>query len=79
VRISDARTNGAGLPLDRLACHPRRGECGSRAKDAALRLSIGSSAGPCSCEDRRVAGRFGFNPKKSGPDHAVPVIFRNTE
>ena len=19
--------------------------------------------------------RFGFNPKKSGPDHAVPVIF----
>jgi hypothetical protein len=20
--------------------------------------------------------RFGFNPKKSGPDHAVPVIFR---
>jgi hypothetical protein len=23
-----------------------------------------------------VAGRFCFNPKKSGPDHAVPVIFR---
>jgi hypothetical protein len=23
-----------------------------------------------------VADRFGFNPKKSGPDHAVPVIFR---
>jgi len=21
-----------------------------------------------------VAGRFGFNPKNSGPDHAVPVI-----
>jgi hypothetical protein len=26
--------------------------------------------------ERRVADRFGFNPKKSGPDHAVPVIFR---
>jgi len=23
----------------------------------------------------RAAERFGFNPKKSGPDHAVPVIF----
>jgi hypothetical protein len=22
-----------------------------------------------------VADRFGFNPKKSGPDHGVPVIF----
>jgi hypothetical protein len=22
-----------------------------------------------------VAGRFGFNLKKSGPDHGVPVIF----
>ena len=22
-----------------------------------------------------MADRFGFNPKKSGPDHAVPVIF----
>jgi hypothetical protein len=21
-----------------------------------------------------VADRFGFNPKKSGPDHGVPVI-----
>jgi hypothetical protein len=41
-----------------------------------LLLSIGSSAGPGSCEERWVADRFGFNPKKSGPDHAVPVIFR---
>jgi hypothetical protein len=23
----------------------------------------------------KAAVRFGFNPKKSGPDHAVPVIF----
>jgi hypothetical protein len=27
-------------------------------------------------EGLRAAVRFGFNPKKSGPDHAVPVIFR---
>ena len=26
-------------------------------------------------EGARAAVRFGFNPKKSGPDHAVPVIF----
>jgi hypothetical protein len=26
------------------------------------------------CADRRLAGRLGFNPKKSGPDHGVPVI-----
>jgi hypothetical protein len=25
--------------------------------------------------ERRLAGRFAFNPKKSGPDQAVPVIF----
>jgi hypothetical protein len=40
-----------------------------------LRLSTGAPAGPGICEDRREAGRFGFTPKKSGPDHAVPVIF----
>jgi hypothetical protein len=44
---------------------------GSR-QPAALRLSIASPVGYAGCEDRRVAGRFGFNPKKSGPDHAVP-------
>ena len=38
-------------------------------------VSFGSPAGPGTCEERRVAGRFRFNPKKSGPDHAVPVIF----
>jgi hypothetical protein len=37
--------------------------------------TIGAPAGPGACEDRRVAGRFGFNPKKSGPDQTVPVIF----
>ena len=26
-------------------------------------------------EGLRAAVRFGFNPKKSGPDHAVSVIF----
>ena len=26
-------------------------------------------------EGLRAALRFGFSPKKSGPDHAVPVIF----
>jgi hypothetical protein len=29
-------------------------------------------------DDHRVAGRFYFNPKKSGPDQAVPVIFLAT-
>src|SRR5437899_3156272 len=27
------------------------------------------------CDDRGLADRFCFSPKKSGPDHAVPVIF----
>jgi hypothetical protein len=29
--------------------------------------AIGAPAGPGTGEDRWVAGRFGFNPKKSGP------------
>jgi hypothetical protein len=29
-------------------------------------------------DDRRVAARFSFSPKKSGPDHGVPVIFLAT-
>jgi hypothetical protein len=29
-------------------------------------------------EDPRAAPRFGFSPKKSGPDHGVPVIFLAT-
>jgi hypothetical protein len=40
-----------------------------------LLFSVGSPIGPDSCEDLRAADRFGFTPKKSGPDHAVPVIF----
>jgi hypothetical protein len=40
-----------------------------------LLLSTGAPAGPGICEDRREVGRFGFTPKKSGPDQAVPVIF----
>jgi len=40
-----------------------------------LLLSVASSIGYAGCEERRVADRFGFKPKKSGPDHAVPVIF----
>jgi hypothetical protein len=39
-----------------------------------LLLSIGASAGAPTGEDRWAAGCFDFNPKKSGPDHAVPVI-----
>jgi hypothetical protein len=31
--------------------------------------------GPGSCEEWRATVRFGFNPKKSGPDQATPVIF----
>ena len=52
---------------------PFRSAGGSR-QPAALRLSIASPVGYAGCEDRRVAGRFGFNPKKSGPDHAVPAV-----
>jgi hypothetical protein len=40
-----------------------------------LLLSIASPVGYAGCEERRLAARFGFNPKKSGPDQAVPVIF----
>jgi hypothetical protein len=40
-----------------------------------LLSSIRGPAGAGAGKDRRLAGRFGFNPKKSGPDHAVPVIF----
>jgi hypothetical protein len=47
---------------------------GGSPQPAALRLSIASPVGYAGCEDRRVAGRFGFNPKKSGPDHAVPAV-----
>src|ERR1700730_5639540 len=36
------------------------------AHPAALLPTFGAPAGPGTCEDRRVAGRFGFNPKKSG-------------
>ena len=41
----------------------------------ATSLPAFARAGPSTGKDRRVAGRFGFNPKNSGPDHAVPVIF----
>jgi hypothetical protein len=37
--------------------------------------TVGAPAEPGSCEDWRATDRFGFNPKKSGPDQAVPVIF----
>jgi hypothetical protein len=40
-----------------------------------LLLSIASPVGYAGCEERRLVARFGFTPKKSGPDHAVPVIF----
>jgi hypothetical protein len=40
--------------------------------------AIGSSARSGTGEGRRVVDPFGFNPKKSGPDHAVPVIFPAT-
>jgi hypothetical protein len=40
-------------------------------------ISIGSPAGSDIGEDRRPTERFAFNPKKSGPDHAVPVILRD--
>jgi hypothetical protein len=39
-----------------------------------LLRAAGAPAGSGAGEDR-VAGRSDFNPKKSGPDHAVPVIF----
>jgi hypothetical protein len=32
-------------------------------------------AGSGAAENRQLAGRLRFNPKNSGPDHAVPVIF----
>ena len=35
----------------------------------------GVPVGPGSCEEWRATVRFGFNPKKSGPDQATPVIF----
>jgi hypothetical protein len=35
-------------------------------------MPIGTEAGASG----RGADRFGLSPKKSGPDHAVPVIFR---
>ena len=50
-----------------------RNACGSR-HPAALLLSIGALARSGSREKCRVADRPSFNPKKSGPDHAVPVI-----
>jgi hypothetical protein len=37
--------------------------------------SLFSPAEPGPRERLKAAVRFGFNPKKSGPDHAVPVIF----
>jgi hypothetical protein len=37
--------------------------------------AIGASPGLIIGDDRRGVERFGFNPKNSGPDHAVPVIF----
>src|SRR5882757_1939113 len=40
-----------------------------------LRLSTASPVGYAGCEEWPVADRLGFKPKKSGPDHAVPVIF----
>ena len=42
--------------------------CGQRHPAASL-LSISAPAEPVTWEDR-----FGFSPKKSGPDHAVPVM-----
>jgi hypothetical protein len=36
--------------------------------------AIAASPGPNIGDDRRGVERFGFNPKNSGPDHAVPVI-----
>jgi len=45
--------------------------CGSR--QLAASPSSPAERGPR--EGLRAAVRFGFNPKKSGPDHAVPVIF----
>jgi hypothetical protein len=30
---------------------------------------------PAVARNGRAAVRFGFNPKKSGPDQATPVIF----
>jgi hypothetical protein len=32
--------------------------------------------GTDTCEGEWVAERFDLSPKNSGPDHAVPVIFR---
>ena len=54
--------------------------CGCRLRSACgssqLAASLFSPAEPGPREGLRAAVRFGFNPKKSGPDHAVPVIFR---
>ena len=48
--------------------------CGSRQ----LAASPFSPAERGPREGLRATVRFGFNPKKSGPDHAVPVIFPAT-
>jgi hypothetical protein len=40
-----------------------------------LALPSGSPGGPGISEDQPRAERFALSPKKSGPDHAVPVIF----
>jgi hypothetical protein len=52
-----------------------RATLAARCHPPALLLAIAWPVGDAGCEDRRVAGRFGFTPKKSGPDHAVSVIF----
>jgi hypothetical protein len=41
-------------------------------------LLLYSPVGYGNRDDHWVAGRFRFNPKKSGPDHGVPVIFLAT-
>jgi hypothetical protein len=43
-----------------------------------LLLSRGSPGAYAICDSDWVAGRFRFNPKNSGPDHGVPVIFLAT-
>ena len=38
--------------------------------------AIGSQVAAGARENSRLAERFGFSPKNSGPDHGVPVIVR---
>jgi hypothetical protein len=52
-----------------------RSACGS-GQVAAWLLSVSPQTGTDDGDDRRLADRFCFSPKNSGPDHAVPVIFR---